>query len=183
MVASAPGGPMAQEIAALCFDACGTVFDVHSVARPADTYFPGKGEQLSAVWRARQLEYRWLRTLMGRSEDSNRVTLSALEWSMESLGLEDGGEAQRALLDESRKLAVFPEVPAALEKLAQMKPLAILSNGHPDMLNGVVDHNGLPPLFPRGILSVHPARRFQPDASVYRIAEEQLGVTRPTIGL
>jgi 2-haloacid dehalogenase len=173
---------MSQEIAALVFDAYGTVFDVHSVARLADTFFPGKGGELSAVWRAKQLEYTWLRTLMGRYEDFNRVTLSALEWSMESLGLEDGGEAQRALLDEYRKLAVFPEVPAALEKLAQMKPLAILSNGHPDMLNAVVDHNGLRALFRGGILSVHPARRFKPDASVYRIAEEQLGVTRSMMG-
>jgi 2-haloacid dehalogenase len=173
---------MSQEIAALVFDAYGTVFDVHSVARLADTFFPGKGEQLSAVWRAKQLEYTWLRTLMGRYEDFNRVTLSALEWSMESLGLEDSGEAQRALLDEYRKLAVFPEVPAALEKLAHMKPLAILSNGHPDMLNAVVDHNGLRALFRGGILSVHPARRFKPDASVYRIAEEQLGVTRSMMG-
>ena len=173
---------MSQEIAALVFDAYGTVFDVHSVARLADTFFPGKGGELSAVWRAKQLEYTWLRTLMGRYEDFNRVTLSALEWSMESLGLEDGGEAQRALLDEYRRLAVFPEVPAALEKLAQTKPLAILSNGHPDMLNAVVDHNGLRALFRGGILSVHPARRFKPDASVYRIAEEQLGVTRSMMG-
>lgn len=173
---------MTQEISALVFDAYGTIFDVHSVARLAERLFPGKGDALSALWRTKQLEYTWLRTLMGRYEDFDRVTLAALEWSMESLGLEGTQDSVRALLDEYRRLAVFPEVTAALEKLAAAKPLAILSNGHPDMLNAVVDHNGLRALFRGGVLSVHAARRFKPDAGVYRLAEEGLGVTRSMMG-
>jgi 2-haloacid dehalogenase len=173
---------MPHDISALVFDAYGTLFDVHSVSRLAETLFPGKGAALSAAWRAKQLEYTWLRSLMGRYEDFSRVTQSALEWSFESLGLEPHEDARRALLDEYRKLAVFPEVRAALEKLAVSKPLAILSNGHPDMLNAVVDHNGLRALFRGGVLSVHPAKVFKPEASVYRIAEEQLGVTRSMMG-
>jgi 2-haloacid dehalogenase len=173
---------MTQEISALVFDAYGTIFDVHSVARLAETLFPGKGDALSSLWRAKQLEYTWLRTLMGRYEDFDRVTLAALEWSMESLGLESAQDSVRALLDEYRRLAVFPEATAALEKLAAAKPLAILSNGHPDMLNAVVDHNGLRALFRGGVLSVHAARRFKPDAGVYRLAEEALGVTRSMMG-
>jgi 2-haloacid dehalogenase len=173
---------MPHDISALVFDAYGTLFDVHSVSRLAETLFPGKGAALSAAWRAKQLEYTWLRSLMGRYEDFSRVTQSALEWSLESLGLEPPDDARRAMLDEYRKLAVFPEVRAALEKLAGSKPLAILSNGHPDMLNAVVDHNGLRALFRGGVLSVHPAKVFKPEASVYRIAEEQLGVTRSMMG-
>jgi 2-haloacid dehalogenase len=173
---------MPHDISALVFDAYGTLFDVHSVSRLAETHFPGKGAALSAAWRAKQLEYTWLRSLMGRYEDFSRVTQSALEWSFESLGLEPNEEARRAMLDEYRKLAVFPEVRGALEKLAGSKPLAILSNGHPDMLNAVVDHNGLRALFRGGVLSVHPAKVFKPEASVYRIAEEQLGVTRSMMG-
>jgi 2-haloacid dehalogenase len=173
---------MAQELSALVFDAYGTIFDVHSVGRLAETQFPGKGAALSAAWRTKQLEYTWLRTIMGRYEDFNRVTRSSLEWSLESLGLEADDDQKRALMDEYRKLSPFPDVRPALEKLAQTKPLAILSNGYPEMLDAVVDHNGLRPLFRGGVLSVHPAKRFKPDPAVYRIAEESFGVTRTLIG-
>ena len=173
---------MTADVAALVFDAYGTLFDVHSVSRRAEALFPGKGAALSAAWRAKQLEYSWLRTLMGRYEDFDRVTRASLEWALESLGLEGGEAAQRALIDEYRRLPPFPEVPQVLEKLAASRPLAILSNGHPDMLMAVVEHNGLRERFRGGVLSVHPARRFKPDAAVYRIAEEALGVPRPLVG-
>ena len=65
---------MTREISALVFDAYGTLFDVHSVTRLAECLFPGKGAALSAAWRTKQLEYTWLRTLMGRYEDFSRVT-------------------------------------------------------------------------------------------------------------
>jgi 2-haloacid dehalogenase len=174
--------PMPGEVAALVFDAYGTLFDVHSVARRAEALFPGHGAALSAAWRTKQLEYSWLRTLMDRYEDFDRVTRASLEWSLESLGLEADEAAQRSLIEEYRRLAAFPEVPAALDSLARARPLAILSNGHPGMLEAVVNHNGLRERFRGGILSVHAARRFKPDPSVYRIAEEALGVPRALVG-
>lgn len=173
---------MAHEISALVFDAYGTIFDVHSVTRLAESLFPGKGAALSAAWRTKQLEYTWLRSLMGQYEDFSRITQSSLEWSFEHLAIVAGEDARRALLDEYRKLAMFPEVPAVLEKLAATKPLAILSNGHPEMLNAVVEHNGLRSRFRGGVLSVHPAKVFKPHPSVYRIAEDQLGVPRSLMG-
>jgi 2-haloacid dehalogenase len=173
---------MAHEISALVFDAYGTLFDVHSVSRLAESLFPGKGAALSLAWRSKQLEYTWLRSLMGRYEDFSRVTQSALEWSLESLALEADDAARRSLLDEYRRLATFPEVPGALRALAQTRPLAILSNGHPEMLNAVVEHNGLRPLFRGGVLSVHEAKVFKPGASVYRLAEDHLGVPRTMMG-
>jgi 2-haloacid dehalogenase len=173
---------MGQELSALVFDAYGTIFDVHSVGRLAESHFPGKGAALSSAWRGKQLEYTWQRTLMGRYEDFSRVTLAALEWALESLAIEAEDAVKRALMDEYRRLAVFPDAAAALEKLAQSRPLAILSNGHPEMLEAVVDHNGLRARFRGGVLSVHPAKRFKPDPAVYRIAEEKLGVTRSLIG-
>jgi 2-haloacid dehalogenase len=173
---------MTADVAALVFDAYGTLFDVHSVARRAETLFPGRGAALSAAWRSKQLEYSWLRTLMGRYEDFDRVTRASLEWAFESLGLAADEASHRALIDEYRRLAPFPEVPAVLERLARSRPLAILSNGHPDMLMAVVEHNGLRERFRGGVLSVHPARRFKPDPAVYRIAEEALGVPRPVVG-
>jgi 2-haloacid dehalogenase len=173
---------MTRELSALVFDAYGTIFDVHSVSRLAESLFPGKGAALSAAWRSKQLEYTWLRSLMGRYEDFSRVTASALEWSLESLALEAGEDDRRALIGEYRRLATFPEVPAALEALAQKRPLAILSNGHPEMLEAVVDHNQLRARFRGGILSVHAAKVFKPHASVYRIAEDGLGVSRAMMG-
>jgi 2-haloacid dehalogenase len=173
---------MAQELSALVFDAYGTIFDVHSVGRLAESLFPGKGAAISAAWRAKQLEYTWLRTLMGNYEDFNRVTRSSLEWALESLGIEADETVKRALADEYRKLTPFADARPALEKLAEGRPLAILSNGYPEMLEAVVDHNGMRPIFRGGILSVHAAKRFKPDPAVYRIAEEALGVTRSLIG-
>jgi len=113
---------------AFVFDAYGTLFDVHSVVE-AGRAVTGDPQALSTLWRQKQLEYTWLRSLMGRYEDFSRVTLSALDWSFEHLQLEPDEQAKRALIDEYRRLAVFPEVPAAIAKLAQVKPLAILSNG------------------------------------------------------
>jgi 2-haloacid dehalogenase len=164
------------------FDAYGTLFDVHSVQALAESFFPGKGAALSAAWRTKQLEYTWLRSLMGRYEDFSRVTLSALEWTFESLGIEPEDAQRLALIEEYRRLAMFPEVPAVLEALAARKPLAILSNGHPDMLNAVVEFNGLKERFRGGVLSVHSARAFKPASAVYRIAEESLGVPRTMMG-
>ena len=69
---------------ALVFDAFGTLFDVHSVTRLAESLFPGRGGALSQAWRTKQLEYTWLRSLMGRYDDFRRVTADALDWSLES---------------------------------------------------------------------------------------------------
>ena len=173
---------MTAGISALVFDAYGTLFDVHSVTRAAESLFPGRGTQLSAAWRAKQLEYTWLRSLMGRYEDFNRVTAAALDWSLESLALEAGEAERAALMGEYRRLAPFPEVPAALEALSAQRALAILSNGHPEMLEAVVDHAGLRGRFRGGLLSVHAAGVFKPDPRVYRIAEERLGVPRAMVG-
>src|SRR5437764_14909947 len=116
---------MAREITALVFDAYGTLFDVHSVTALAERLFPGKGGALSAAWRTKQLEYTWLRSLMRQYEDFSRVTLSSLEWTLESLKIDADDQAKRELFDEYKRLAVFADVPAALEKLASSRALAI----------------------------------------------------------
>ena len=173
---------MTREISALVFDAYGTLFDVHSVTALAESLFPGKGAALSQAWRAKQLEYTWLRSLMGHYEDFSLVTAASLEWAIASLRIVAGAGAKTALVDEYRRLAMFPEVASALEALAATRPLAILSNGHPEMLAAVVAHNGIRERFRGGILSVHAAGVFKPHPDVYLIAEETLGVPRALIG-
>jgi 2-haloacid dehalogenase len=171
-----------KDIDALVFDAYGTLFDVHSVTRLAESLFPGRGAALSQAWRTKQLEYTWLRSLMERYEDFNAVTRSALDWACDSLGIPATHDAKAQLMDAYRRLDVFPEVPAALAALAARCPLAILSNGHPDMLQAVVDHNGLTAVFGARVLSVHEAGIFKPAPQVYRIASDRLGVAPQRIG-
>jgi 2-haloacid dehalogenase len=173
---------MLADVSAVVFDAYGTIFDVHSVTRLADTLFPGRGAQLSATWRAKQLETTWLRSLMGRYEDFSKVTDAALDWSLESLGLVADAKARGALNDEYRRLATFPDAEAALARLSRSHRLAILSNGHPDMLDAVVDHARLRERFAGGVLSVDAAGIFKPAPSVYQLAVDALDLPADRIG-
>jgi 2-haloacid dehalogenase len=161
---------------ALVFDAYGTLFDVHSVTRLAETLYPGKGAALSQAWRVKQLEYTWLRSLMGRYEDFDSVTAAALEWAVAALGLDRSASAQAQLLAEYRRLATFPEVKDTLAALGLARTLAIFSNGHPKMLQAVVDHNGLGATFADRVLSVHEAGIFKPHPSAYALVVKRLGI-------
>jgi len=93
---------MSQEISALVFDAYGTIFDVHSVTRLAEAYFPGRGAALSAAWRGKQLEYTWQRSLMGRYAPFSQVTREALEFACMSLALSLDGSKIETLVDSSK---------------------------------------------------------------------------------
>lgn len=173
---------MTTDPKALVFDAYGTLFDVHSVTRLADSLFPGRGAALSQAWRSKQLEYTWLRGLMGRYDDFGAVTASSLDWALESLGLQAGPQQRDSLARAYRTLALFPEVRAALEELGRTRPLAILSNGDPDMLDAVVDHNELRVFFGERVISVHEAGVYKPDPRVYALATAQLELPAEAIG-
>ena len=133
---------MKPRIQAIAFDAYGTLFDVHSVIALCNRKFPGHGAELSRLWRGKQLEYTWLRSLMGQYKDFWMVTESALVFACRSLGLACPTETRRELMESYLRLDTFPEVKSALGKLAQHK-LAILSNGSPKMLAAAVKHAGL----------------------------------------
>lgn len=167
---------------ALVFDAYGTLFDVHSVTALADSLFAGRGGELSRAWRTKQLEYTWLRSLMGRYDGFDAVTAEALDWALESLGLAASPAQRAALAAQYRILGLFPEVRDALETLAKDRPLAILSNGHPDMLDAVVDHNELRVFFGERVLSVHAAGVFKPDPRVYALVTAQLELPAEAVG-
>src|SRR5437899_6141875 len=120
---------------ALVFDAYGTLFDVFSVTSLCEDLFPGHGKQLAQIWRTKQLEYSWLRSLMGRYRDFWALTEDALVYSANSLKLDLTVTKRAQLLDSYLHLSAFPDVKPGLEDLKQMgKRLAILSNGEPKML-------------------------------------------------
>ena len=163
---------------ALVFDAYGTLYDVHSVQRRCDGFFPGKGAQLSQLWRAKQLEYTWQRSLMRRYAPFSTVTREALAYACETLGLDLTAERMEALMAEYHMLSAFPEVRHTLERL-QGRRLAILSNGSPDMLDPLVAHSGLNL---DAVLSVDEVKMFKPAPEVYALAVARLNVPKERIG-
>lgn len=171
---------MTQPIKALVFDAYGTLFDVHSVIAECDAAFPGKGVALSQLWRTKQLEYTWLRSLMGRYVDFEAVTAAALNTACRMLDLTLDPPTSGRLLGAYRTLALFQEVPTALEQLRGRK-LAILSNGSPAMLNAVVRHAGLDRVLD-AVISVDGLKIFKPHPSVYALATKAFALEPAEIG-
>jgi 2-haloacid dehalogenase len=160
-------------IRAYIFDAYGTLFDVHSVVEAGRAVAPDPAA-LSAVWRQKQLEYTWLRALMGRYEDFWAVTEAALRFALRKLGVAASPSQIAALMDAYLSLACFPEVPGALARL-QDRPVAILSNGSPRMLDSAVRSSGLTPLI-RHVLSVDAVKTYKPSPAVYALGPKALGL-------
>lgn len=171
---------MPSAIQALAFDAYGTLFDVHSVISTCNQVFPEKGPALSQLWRAKQLEYTWLRSLMGRYEDFWQVTESALLFACRSLNLDCPPAARQKLMDAYLQLDLYPEVAQALQSLSKYK-LAILSNGSPRMLAAVVESAGLEAVF-SDVISVDEVKIFKPSPRVYELASRHLKVPQDAIG-
>jgi 2-haloacid dehalogenase len=156
------------------FDAYGTLFDVHSVIE-AGREITQDPQALSLLWRQKQLEYTWLRALMGRYEDFWQVTGAALRFAVRRLGIA-ASEAQLARLMEAYlSLAAFPEVRATLERLSGA-PLAILSNGSPGMLEAAVRSSGLGTRL-RHVLSVDAVKTYKPSPAVYALGPKALGLS------
>jgi 2-haloacid dehalogenase len=158
---------------AFVFDAYGTLFDVHSVVEAARE-ITSDPQTLSNLWRQKQLEYTWLRSLMGRYEDFWAVTGQALRFALRRLGITAAEAQVEALMSAYLTLAPFPEVPATLRALAGT-PLAILSNGSPFMLERVVRGSGLSGAFGH-VLSVDEVKIYKPSPRVYELAPRALGV-------
>lgn len=122
---------------AIVFDAYGTLFDVQSVLGRCEEVFPGHGSDLTALWRSTQLQYTWLRSLMGRYEDFWQVTRDGLVFACRSLGLAPSREQIDYLMQAYLNLSPFPEIAAALDALSGSS-CSILSNGTPTMLQSAV---------------------------------------------
>ncbi|HXZ19843.1 MAG TPA: haloacid dehalogenase type II [Candidatus Acidoferrales bacterium] len=165
---------------ALVFDAYGTLFDVHSVIEACEREFPGHGAALSHQWRAKQLEYTWLRSLMFQYQDFWRVTDAALEFACRAKGLALDAKTKSRLMNEYLHLATFPEVREALAALTGQQ-LLILSNGSPQMLSELVENAGLKGVFAH-VLSVHAAKTYKPSPAVYQLAATRTKLERAAIG-
>jgi 2-haloacid dehalogenase len=163
-------------LGAFVFDAYGTLFDVHSVIERCERHFPRRGTELSRLWRTKQLEYSWLRSLMGCHGDFWQLTGDALAFACRSLGLACPEVIREDLMAAYLRLETFPEVKGALADLKGV-PLAILSNGTPEMLRAVVEHQSLGDAFTAAI-SVEEAGIFKPHPSVYALAPKRLGFRR-----
>jgi 2-haloacid dehalogenase len=169
------------ELQALVYDAYGTLFDVYSVFEKCEKNFPGKGSAISEIWRNKQLEYTWLRSLMGKYQNFWDLTDAGLRFACRALDLALTEEIRRELLDNYLHLSPYPEVRETLESLGGRVSQAVLSNGSPEMLNTVVDNNGLTPFF-QAILSVDELQIFKPSPRVYQLAVDELGTPAEKIG-
>lgn len=162
-------------IQAVVFDAYGTLYDTQSVAAITEEVFPGHGEIITQVWRIKQLEYSWLRSLMGRYEDFAHLTRDSLAYAIRVLGLTADSAAFDRIMRRYDYLGLFSDVRPALHKLRDRK-LAILSNGSPDMLNALVKNSTLTDVF-AATISVDAVKVFKPHPEAYRLIETMLGVT------
>ena len=156
-----------KNIKAIIFDAYGTLFDVNSAAEKCKDKIGKKWESFSNYWRTTQLEYTWLRNLMGRHKDFWQITEDSLDKSMKVFEIDSLMKSD--LLNLYKILSTFPEVKNALNTLKEKKyKLAILSNGTPSLLNELVKSNNLDNVFD-DVFSIEEVKAYKPDPKVYNI--------------
>ena len=167
--------PTIRGIRACVFDAYGTLFDVHSAVGKHRQRLEDIADQVSSVWRTKQLEYTWLRSLMQRHADFWQVTQDALDFAFDMYAVKDS-DLKKDLIEAYLELDCYPEVPEALSELKSRGfKIAILSNGTPKMLEAAVRNSWLETMIPK-IFSVEKAGVFKPDPRVYQIAVDELNV-------
>lgn len=164
-----------MQVEACVFDAYGTLLDLRGAIARHDRQLGDVGPRLLASWRAKQLEYCWLRTVMHRHADFDTVTREALEQALEAFGLRDPA-LKLALLDAFRLLDAYPDAAPLLQALrARGVRTAVLSNGTPSTLARALAHAGLAPWLD-SVMSVEAVGRFKPAPEVYRLAPIALHV-------
>lgn len=161
-------------IKAVVFDAYGTLYDIQSVAAVTEEAFPGYGEIVTQIWRIKQLEYTWLRSLMRRYQDFSDVTRDSLAYTLRCLGLKAESGVLDRIMDKYLHLDLYPDAMAALTAMRGRK-LAILSNGSTAMLNALVDNSGLGRVLDATI-SIDSQKVFKPSPDAYGLIETGLGV-------
>jgi 2-haloacid dehalogenase len=175
MAASNPPVRGLEGIRACVFDAYGTLFDFASAAARCEDVPDERRAALTALWRDKQLQYTWLRTLQNRYADFWQVTGEALDFALESLDLEQPALRER-LMKLYLSLEPFAEVPSVLGSLRERGfRTAILSNGSPKMLEALVKRSRLEHLFD-AVLSADAVGAFKTHPKVYQYALDALGL-------
>jgi 2-haloacid dehalogenase len=168
-----------KNIKAIIFDAYGTLFDVNSAAEMCKNKIGDKWENFSNYWRMTQLEYTFLRTLMDRYKDFWQITEDSLDKSMKVYKIDNS--LKKELLNLYKKLSVFPEAKQTLIKLKEKKlKLAILSNGTPALLNGLINSNNLNDLFD-DIFSIDEVKVYKPSSKVYELPIKKYQIKKEEI--
>ena len=154
-----------KKIKVIIFDAYGTLFDVNSAAEKCKEKIGDKWESFANYWRTTQLEYTWLRSLMKRHKDFWEVTEDSLDKSLLTFKIDPNMRSE--LLNLYKILNTFPEVKEVLKNLKEKKyKISILSNGTPDLLDGLVKSNDLEKMFD-DIFSIEEVGIYKPDKKVY----------------
>lgn len=167
-------------VRACVFDAYGTLFDFASAAAGCRDVLGDATGSLTTLWRDKQLQYTWLRTLQGRHADFWQVTGDALDYALEALGLDDRAIRDR-LMSLYLSLAAFPDVPGCLTRLKSAGlATAVLSNGSPKMLHAAVSGADLGGLLDQ-VLSIEEAGVFKTHPKAYQLALDRLGVPAEAI--
>ena len=161
---------------AVVFDAYGTLFDVNSAAEKCKNKIGDKWEPFANFWRTTQLEYTWLRSLMGRHKDFWQITEDSLEKSMKAYKIDSS--LKDDLLDLYKVLSPFKEVKQTLKKLRKKNyKLAILSNGTPSLINELVKSNSLENFFD-DIFSVENVGIYKPSSQVYDLPIKKYNIKK-----
>jgi 2-haloacid dehalogenase len=161
-------------IQAVVFDAYGTLYDIQSVATVTEEAFPGYGEIITQIWRIKQLEYTWLRSLMRRYEDFSVITRESLAYTLKVLGLKYDAAVFERIMDKYLHLDLYPDAAATLAAMRDRK-LAILSNGSTEMLTALVRNSSLDRVLDATI-SIDSQKIFKPSPDAYTLIESKLGV-------
>jgi 2-haloacid dehalogenase len=167
-------------VKACVFDAYGTLFDIHAPTAAIADELGDAAQSLSDLWRQKQLQYSWLRSLMGEHADFWQLTGDALDYALDAHDI-DNPDIRQRLMDLYEKLEAYPD---ARDTLAQLKDqgyaTAILSNGSPGMLNAAITNSGIGELIDHPI-SIEDAGIYKPSSKVYQLAVDRLGVERHEI--
>lgn len=169
-----------EGIEACVFDAYGTLLDFNSAVMQCRDEIGDDAERLSDIWRQKQLQYTWLRSLMGTHADFWQVTGEALDFALAATGIENA-DLRARLMALYRELDTFEEVSDTLTRLkAGGMRTAILSNGSPEMLDAAAAASGIDALLD-AVLSVEDVGIYKPDPRVYQLAVDRLGVAKQNI--
>ncbi|MBU8763705.1 haloacid dehalogenase type II [Micrococcus luteus] len=168
-------------IRVIVFDVYGTLFNVHSVIEKCDELFPGRGEEISSRWREKQLEYSFIRQMIGSYRPFDEMTRDSLRYTCEQLGVNLSAEKERELLLVYLSLSPYEEVAQVLEQLARNSyKLAVLSNGSPSMLYPLIEHHGYNRLLD-DVISVDDVKQYKPSPQAYTYGLDRLRCRREEV--